>query len=163
LEATCADSGYIGQYEFVIHGDSTGKVHRQERGSSFNGDPIFSLYQSPFIYMQDPEQRKIIHSVATYLRSEGDNSISLSVLYDYEDFNTLSPTNYTLTTEGAAAYYNEAIYNSTAIFDGNPAPVVRTNISGSGNSVSFKYVTNDTNASHRIQGLVITFGVGDRR
>ena len=163
LEATCADSGYIGQYEFVIHGDSTGKVHRQERGSSFNGDPIFSLYQSPFIYMQDPEQRKIIHSVATYLRSEGDNSISLSVLYDYEDFNTLSPTNYTLTTEGAAAYYNEAIYNSTAIFDGNPAPVVRTNISGSGNSVSFKYVTNDTNASHSIQGLVITFGVGDRR
>ena len=163
LEATCADSGYIGQYEFVIHGDRSGKVHRQERGTSFDGDPIFSLYQTPFIYMQDPEQRKVIHSVATYLRSEGDNSISLSVLYDYEDFNTLSPTNYTLTTEGAAAYYNEALYNSTAIFDGNPAPVVRTNISGSGNSVSFKYVTNDTNASHSIQGLVVTFGVGDRR
>ena len=163
LEATCADSGYIGQYEYVIHGDSTGKVHRQERGTSFDGDPIFSLYQTPFIYMQDPEQRKIIYSVATYLRSEGDNEIALSALYDYEDFNTLSPTNYSLTTEGAAAYFNESLYDSTAIFDGNPAPVVRTNISGSGNSISFKFVSNDTNASHSIQGLVITFGVGDRR
>ena len=33
---------------------------------------------------------------------------------------------------------------------------------GSGKSVAFKYVTNDTNASHSIQGLVVTFGVGDR-
>ena len=76
--------------------------------------------------------------------------------------NTLSPTNFTLTTAGAAAYYNEATYNSTAVYSGNPAPVRRTNISGSGKSAALKYVTNDTNASHSVQGMVITFGVGDR-
>lgn len=162
LEATCADSGYLGQFEYVIHGDSNGKVHRQESGNSFAGTEIFSLYQTPFLHMQDPEQRKIFYTVATYLRSEGDNEIVMSVLYDYEDFNSLSPTNFTLTTENAAAYYNEALYNTTAVYDGNPAPVKRTNISGSGKSVAFKYVTNDTNASHSIQGMVITFGVGDR-
>jgi len=162
VEASCADSGYIGQYEFVLHGDSNGKVHRQEKGTDFDGAEIFSLYQTPFIHMQDPEQRKVIHTVATYLRSEGDNEVAMSVLYDYEAFETLSPNNFTISTEGAAAYYNEALYDSTAIFDGNPAPVVRTNVSGSGKSVSFKYVTNDTNASHSIQGLVVTFGVGDR-
>ena len=112
--------------------------------------------------MQDPEQRKIFYTVATYLRSEGDNEIVMSVVYDYEDPDSLNPTNFTLSTEGAAAYYNEAAYNSTAIFDGNPSPVQRTNISGSGKSVSLKYVTNDSNASHSIQGLVVTFGVGDR-
>jgi hypothetical protein len=163
IEATCADSGYIGQNEFVIHGDSTGKVHRQERGNSFDGNSIFSVYQTPYLHMQDPEQRKILYSVNTYLRSEGDNQIVLSAVYDYEDFNTLSPTNYTLTTAGAAAYYNEALYDSTAIFDGNPSPVQRTNIAGSAKAASFKYVTNDTAASHSIQGLVVTFGVGDRR
>lgn len=162
LNCTCTDSGYIGQNEFVIHGDSAGKVHRQEQGNSFDGDDIFSLFQTPFFHMQDPEQRKVYHTVATYLRSEGDNEIIMSALYDYEDLNTLSPSNFTLTTAGAAAYYNEAEYDSTAVFSGNPAPVRRTNISGSGKSVSFKYVTNDTNASHSIQGLVITFGVGDR-
>jgi hypothetical protein len=162
ISATCASSGYIGQYEYVIHGDSNGKVHRQEQGNDFDGEDIFSVFQTPFFHMQDPEQRKVFYTVATYLRSEGDNQIFMSALYDYEDIDTLSPTNFTLTTEGAAAYYNEAFYNSTAIYDGNPAPVKRTNISGSGKSASFKFVTNDSNASHSIQGLVITFGVGDR-
>ena len=162
IQATCADSGYIGQYEYVIHGDDTGKVHRQEQGYSFNGEDIFSLFQTPFFHMQDPEQRKVFYNVATYMRSEGDNEIFMSAIYDYEDFNTLNPTNFTLTTEGAAAYYSEAIYNTTAIYDGNPSPVQRTNISGSGKSASFKFVTSDSNASHSIQGLVITFGVGDR-
>ena len=162
ISASCSSSGYLGQYEFVIHGDSDGKVHRQEQGNDFDGDPIISVYQTPFLHMEDPEQRKIFYTVATYLRSEGDNEIILSVIYDYEDFDSLSPTNFTMKTENVAAYYNEALYNSTAVFDGNPAPVKRTNISGSGKSVAFKYVTNDTNASHSIQGLVITFGVGDR-
>jgi hypothetical protein len=163
IEATCADSGYIGQYEFVIHGDSSGKVHRQERGNSFNGLDIFSVYQTPYYHMEDPEQRKIVYSVNTYLRSEGDNQIVLSVLYDYEDFNTLNPSNYTLTTAGAAAYYNEALYDSTAIFDGNPSPVQRVNVSGSGRAVSFKYVTNDDNASHSNHGMVVVYGLGDKR
>ena len=162
ITATASDSGYIGQYEYVIHGDDNGKVHRQEQGNDFDGENIFSVFQTPFFHMQDPEQRKVFYTVATYLRAEGDNEIVMSALYDYEDVDTLSPTNFTLTTAGAAAYYNEALYDSTAIFDGNPAPVKRTNISGSGKSASFKFVTNDSNASHSIQGLVVTFGVGDR-
>jgi hypothetical protein len=163
IEATCADSGYIGQYEFVIHGDSLGRVHRQESGNSFNGDSIFSLYQTPYLHMEDPELRKIFYSVSTYMRSEGDNSIVMSAVYDYEDFNTISPSNYNLTTTGAAAYYNEVLYDNTAIYDGNPSPVQRTNIAGSGKAISLKYVTSSTEASHSIQGIVITYGVGDRR
>jgi len=162
ITATCADSGYIGQNEFVLHGASDGKVHRQEQGNNFGGNPIFSVFQTPFFHMQDPEQRKIFYNVATYLRSEGDNEIVMSIVYDYEDVDTLNPTNFNLSTAGAAAFFNEATYNSTAIFDGNPSPVQRTNISGSGKSASFKFVTNDSSASHSIQGLVITFGVGDR-
>ena len=163
LEATCAASGYIGQYEFIIHGSSNGKVYRQERGNSFDGLDIFSVYQTPYMYMENPEQRKIFHKVNTYLRSEGDNEIVLSVVYDYEDINVMNPTNYTMTTKGAAAYFNEAAYDSTAIYSGNPSPIQATNISGSGKSVSFKYVTNSTDASHSIQGIVLTYGTGDLR
>ena len=69
IEANCVDSGYIGQFEHVIHGDGSGKVHRQERGNSFEwpGD-IFSLFQTPYFYMEDPEVRKVVHKVNTYLR-----------------------------------------------------------------------------------------------
>lgn len=163
IDATCAAGGYIGKTEYTIHGDSSGKVHRQELGTSFDGTDIFSLFQTPFYHFGDTELRKIFYKVSTFFRSEGTNNIIMSVVYDYEDNQVFNPGNFTLSTEGAAAFYNEALYDSTAIYDGNPSPVIETNFSGSGKSVSFRYVTNDSNASHNIQGLSILFGLGDRR
>ena len=163
IDASCASSGYIGKTEHVIHGDSEGKVHQQEFGTSFDGTDIFSLFQTPFYHFGDTEMRKVFYKISTFFRSEGTNNIIMSVVYDYEDNQVSNPGNFTLSTEGAAAFYNEALYDSTAIFDGNPSPVIETNFSGSGKSVSFRYVTNDSNASHNIQGLSILFGLGDRR
>lgn len=160
---SAADSGYIGRIEYVIHGGSDGKVHRQEKGYSFDGTDILSVYQTPFIFMENPEQRKITHKVSTYLRSEGSTTINMGVEYDYGDNKVFNPTNYELSTEGAAAYYNEATYDSSAIFDGNPSPVQSTNLAGSGKSVSFRYVTLGTGASHSIQGIVITYETAEMR
>ena len=163
IEANCVDSGYIGQFEHVIHGDGSGKVHRQERGNSFEGEDIFSLYQTPYYYMQDPEVRKVVHKVNTYLKSEGNTEVFVGVSYDYDDTNTVSPTNYEFSTEGAASVYGTAIYGAGGIYDGNPSPKTLTNISGSGNSVSVNYVTNNTNASHTIQAIALTYETADRR
>ena len=164
IPATCASSNYIGADELVIHGDSEGKVHRQESGTSFDGNDILSVYQTPYYYFQDPTVRKNFYSLTTFLRSEGAANIVLSVSYDFEDsVNVFNPSNYDITTSGAAAYYNEAVYDANAIFDGNPSPVRKTNISGSGYSVAFKFVTNDTSASHTIQGLVLNYSTNDRR
>lgn len=164
IPATCASSGYIGTEEVVIHGDAAGKVHRQESGSSFNGQDILSIYQTPYYYFQDPTIRKNFYNITTFLRSEGSSNIVFSVSYDFEDTqNVFNPSNYDITTSGAAAYYNEAVYDAAAIYDGNPSPVEKTNIEGSGFSIGFRYVTNDTNASHTIQGLVLNFAMNDRR
>jgi hypothetical protein len=164
IPATCAASGYVGTEEVVIHGDATGKVHRQESGSSFNGADILSIYQTPYYYFGDPTVRKNFYNITTFLRSEGSSNIVLSVSYDFDDTqNVFNPSNYDITTSGAAAYYNEAVYDAAAIYDGNPSPVEKTNISGSGFSIGFRYVTNDQNASHTIQGLVLNFAVNDRR
>lgn len=164
IPATCASSGYVGAEEIIIHGDANGKVQRQETGTSFDGQPILSIYQTPYYYFEDPTVRKNFYSVTTFLRGEGASNIALAVSYDFDDsVGVFNPANYDITTAGAAAYYNEAVYDANAIFDGNPSPVEKTNISGSGFSIAFKYVTNDTNASHTIQGLVLNYAINDRR
>lgn len=164
IPATCAASGYVDMNEIVIHGDATGKVYRQESGSSFDTQPILSIYQTPYYYFQDPTIRKNFYNITTFLRSEGSTNIVLAVSYDFEDTqNVFNPSNYDITTSGAAAYYNEAVYDAAAIYDGNPSPVEKTNIEGSGFSIGFRYVTNDTNASHTIQGLVLNYAMNDRR
>jgi hypothetical protein len=162
--ATCASSDYVGVEEIVIHGDATGKVYKQESGISFDGNPILSIYQTPYYYFEDPTVRKNFYNVTTFLRSEGTATILLGVSYDFDDSqNVFNPANYSLTTAGAAAYYNESVYDAAATYDGNPSPVEKTNIAGSGFSVAFKYVTNDVSASHTIQGLVLNYSVNDRR
>lgn len=163
IEANCVASGYIGQFEHVIHGDGSGRVHRQERGLSFNGSNIFSLYQTPYFYMEDPEIRKNIINIHTYMKSEGTTQVFLGVSYDYDDVYTLNPASYDFSTQGAAALFGTAVYGSGDIYDGNPSPKKLTNVSGSGNSVSVSYVTDNQSASHTIQAITITYGVADRR
>lgn len=163
MSVRVADSGYIGDEEFVIHGDSVGNVYRQETGTDFNGDEIFSLYQTPFFYMDDPALRKSFYDIDTYMRSEGEVTVVMAVEYDYSDPDVTVGSGYTLSTEGAAAFYDKATYDSTDIYDGNPSPVERTTISGSGKSVSIRYVTNSTDPSHTIQAITLTYGLGDRR
>lgn len=163
VEVYCADSGYIGTEEYVLHGDSLGRLHRQEVGSSFNGEPIFSLFQTPYFYMDDPILRKVYYDVNTYMRSEGSVEILLGVKYDYGNSDILLPTDYSLTTEGAATYWGLATYDTTDIYDGNPSPVRKTNIQGSGDSVSLTYVTIADQPSHTIQSFVVSYSLADRR
>ena len=163
IEANCVASGYVGQFEYVIHGDGSGKVFRQEQGTSFAGEDIFSLYQTPYFYMDDPELRKIVHKVDTYLKSEGNTEVFVGVYYDYDDIYSLNPATYSFSTEGAAALYGTAVYGAGDIYDGNPSPKSLTNVSGSGKSVSISYVTNNKKASHTIQAIAMTYGLADRR
>ncbi len=167
IACTCADSGYIETEEFVLHGDSAGKVFQQESGNAFDTSNIVSVYKTPFIYMDNPEQRKNYYSVSSYLSAEGAHTISLAVTYDYENTEVLTPSNLTISSDNPAAFYdsgtNIAIYDTTDIFDGNPSPVESTTFAGSGKSVSFKYVTDDTKPSHSVQGYTVTYGIGDVR
>lgn len=164
MTATAASSGLLGTDEIMLHGDSNGKVYKHESGSSFDGRNILSVYQTPYYYFEDPTIRKNFYNVTTFLRAEGATNIVFAVSYDFDDSqNVFNPPDYAITTQYAAAYYSTAIYDSTAVYDGNPSPVVKTNISGSGYSISFTYVTNDTNLSHNIQGLVMNFTYNDRR
>jgi hypothetical protein len=165
VEATSVASGYIGQFEFVLHGDSTGKVHKQEEGDSFAGSEIFSVYQTPYYFMGDPEVRKIFYKVKTFLKTEGEALINVGIDFNFGDSEINTPENFSLTTAGAASLFDNAstIFDTTDIYDGNPSPTRSTNISGSGDSISVSYVTNSTSPSHTIQAVSILYGTGDRR
>ena len=165
VEATAVASGYIGQFEFVLHGDSTGKVHKQEEGDSFAGSDIFSVYQTPYYFMGDPEVRKVFYKVKTFLKTEGEALINVGIDFNFGDSEINTPENFSLTTAGAASLFDNAstIFDTTDIYDGNPSPIRSTNISGSGDSISVSYVTNSTSPSHTIQAVSILYGTGDRR
>jgi hypothetical protein len=163
IAMVCGDSSYLGDEEYIIHGDSTGKVFRQESGNTFGGVAIESLFQTPYFHMDDPINRKVIHEVYSYLRADGAVNITMGLTFDYEDEYTLSPADYTFNTEGAASFYGLATYDEISIFDGNPSPLRRTTVEGSGRSVSVTYVTTEDQAPHSIEALVLSYAIADKR
>jgi len=167
IECTCADSGYIEQEEFVLHGASSGKVFQQESGNAFDTSNVLSIFKTPFVYMGNPEQRKTFYSTSTYMSAEGNFSVALSVTYDYDNTDISTPDNLTLSTTSPGAFFdrgtNVAVFDTTDIFDGNPSPVESVTFSGSGKAIALTFVTDDTNESHSIQGFTITHGLGDVR
>ena len=165
IEATAVASGYVGQFEFVLHGDSLGRVFKQEEGNSFGDDDILSVFQTPYYFMGDPELRKIFYRVKTFLKSEGESTISVGIEYNFGDSEIATPTNFDLSTAGAASLFDASstLYDETDVYDGNPTPIRTTNISGSGDSISIAYVTNSKSPSHTIQAVSILYGAGDRR
>ena len=163
VNMAAGDSSYIGDEEYVVHGDSSGRVYRQESGNTFAGTPIESVFQTPYFHMDDPINRKVIHEVYTYLRSNGAINVTMGLTYDYEDEYTLSPADYNFSTEGAASFYGIATYDETSIYDGNPSPLRRTTVEGSGRSVSVTYVTTLDQPSHSIEALVLSYAIADKR
>ena len=163
ISVTAADSGYLGKTETVVHGDVDGKVYDHDTGNTQNGEKIISVFQTPFIDFGDTETRKNLHVVSVFLDTKTPTDVLFSLLYDYEDINTFNPSNFSITDPATGATFNESLYDSTAEYDGTPSPVIRKYVSGSGRSVSLRFVTDADQASHAIQGFVITFGVGDKR
>jgi len=163
FDVTAGDSGFIGSEEFVLHGDSAGLLHRQESGDSFNGDVINSVFKTPYFHMDDPIVRKTFYSVHTYLRSEGEVFVNFAVDFDYGELTVLTPADYSFITEGAAVTYEVGSYDSGGVFDGNPNPFKKTNVQGSGQSISLTYTTGSVQPSHNIQAFVISYGLADRR
>lgn len=163
IDVYCGSSGYIADEEFVIHGDSNGTLHRQESGQNFNGIPIFSVFQTPYFHMDDPLIRKNYYSSTTFMLSEGVVEVGIGITYDYGSIFVENPSNYALTTSGAAAFYGAAVYDTTDIYDGDPSPVRTTRITGSGTSIALTYVTVLDQPSHTIQALAVEYGLSDRR
>jgi hypothetical protein len=166
IRASCCTSGFVNKQEFVLHGDYDGKVYRQEVGSSFNGEDIIAVYQTPYIDFGDTQVRKVLRKVNTFIRAEGPFTMNMSVTYDWDDPFTLKPNSYAQSSAGAPTRYNTQGINyagANVVYGGAEKPIIVTDIQGSGFAVQMTYVTVGQDAPYSIQGAVIEFSAVGRR
>lgn len=166
IRASCTTSGYIGTEEFILHGDYDGKVYRQEKGNSFNGTDIVSIYATPYIDFGDAGIRKSIRKINTFIRAEGPLEMNLALSYDWGDYNTARPSTYTQQAEGAPTIFGgRSITYGAAniIYGGSEKPIMSTDVQGSGFSMRATFVTVGQYDPFSIQGLVIEYSAAGRR
>jgi len=166
IRASCTTSDYIGRTEFVLHGDYDGKVYQQEKGTSFNGQDITSVYATPYLDFGDTEVRKTMRKVNTFIRAEGPVELFLSMAYDWGDYNTQRPSSYSQASLGGPVEYGGLNINyagANILYGGNSKPIMVTDVQGSGFSARATFVTVGQSEPFSIQGLVFEFSVSGRR
>ena len=166
IRASCCTSDYVGTTELILFGDHDGKVYQQEKGTSFNGSNIISVYSTPYLDFGETEQRKELRKINTFVRAEGPFEMNLAVDYDWGDYNTAVPSTYTQSSAGAPTIYagRNVTYNGTNIvYGGASKPVMTSSIQGSGFSCRATFVTDGQSEPFSIQGMVFEFSAAGRR
>ena len=152
--------------EKAYHGDKDGYIYTHDTGNSFSpagvSTEINAIYQTPNFDFGDIGTRKTVKYARLSLSPEGEIQPTLRMRFDYEDTDIPQPPDYVLDSVPLPAIFGSAVFNA-ATFGASNDPMVRQPVEGSGNTVSFRVSSSDTNAPYAVNGLYIDYMPSGRR
>lgn len=170
IKAYVADGRYVPDFEFIVFAADNGYVYQMETGSSFDGDNIQAIYESPFMPINDPQMRKTLYKMTLYVDAGGAFSVSVDFNFDLfkiKNYNEqVQPPTITLENLENSAV---AIYGASGSIYGEDNygieldKVYNTPVIGAGNTFSFRIEDNSTNPSHSLDTAVFEYATFDRR
>ena len=164
LSPSAADSGFIGNVEYVIEGGFDGFVRQQESGDTFDGDNVVAVYRSPDLSFGDTGIRKLMQRVILNYEVEGTIDAELRIRYDSDSKDVPQPIFYPLDTPGGIALYGSSSSTyGNAVYDSSGAPIFKQAIEGSGFLVAVKVNHNSSESAFTLRSYQLEFTVGGRR
>lgn len=160
IRTSCMWSGLVDNRELILHGDYDGCVYRQEVGSTFNGETIFSMYSTPYLDLGATDVRKLLRELNTFINAEGTATIFIGLQFDWGLGNILTPANYQGLVSSGASYYDDlaTVYDaSTTLYGSDLRTLMQTKLQGSCFSVKFSFVNQSDDQSFTIQGFIPEF------
>ena len=169
IKPNCADSGYINNVEFVIHGGHDGYIYKQESGNTFTnaGDDSLSIqarFKSAHLTMGDPGIRKRLHRAIINYRPEGSLATNLGLEYDFGSSDTPNPSSIPFEGTADLALYGTSTYGGS-IYGGAEFVLIRQPITGSGFAVAVQFTekSDETSAPYSLRGFSLEFAAAGRR
>ena len=138
IKAYRTSSTYVNDAEVVLFSNDDDYVFQMESGSTFDGEPILSLFYTPFMSVNDPTIRKTAYSVDTYVDPEGDLTGALTLKYDFTQPNKIQPNSVDMSAGGSFSTWGTMVWGSGS-YGGLPDTVIRNNVTGSFFTVSLQY------------------------
>jgi hypothetical protein len=164
LNFWCGMSEVIDGSEVTLHGGLDGKVYIQERGNSFNGNPIYSSFSGPFLDQGAAFLRKTYKKIKFFLRldySAGSSSTQdfyVGVKNDWDDPDIINPSDFTISSgQGNIQYDAGYTYGGGGKYGGNNPTIIELSIEGSGESIKPNLVTTGITPRHILFGYIIVF------
>jgi hypothetical protein len=163
FEVNCAGQGILSTIETAIHGDFDGYVYQQELGNSFDGDNIAVTLRGPYWSFNDPEIRKTLHKLRSYVTATESVSPNYQMTLDYLDSSRPQPAALDGSTAvGTFSRYGTATYGNS-VYSGGVTFATDFNLVGTCFNAALTISSSDTNVPYTVQSLNIQYGVGGRK
>jgi len=170
IKANVADGRYVPDFELIVFAADDGYVYRLETGSSFNGENIQAIYESPFMPIDDPKTRKTLYTMALYVEAGGAFKVDVDFnfdLYKIKNYNDqVQPPTIVLENTGstsASLYGSSSTVYNTSLYGTELDKVYNSPVIGAGTTFSFRIEDNSTNPSHSLDTAVFEYATFDRR
>lgn len=168
IKAYVADARYTESSERVIFANEDGYVYEMESGSSFDGEIIEAIFESPYMAVTDPRTRKTFYKLTTYLELNGPIEITLGVRYDFNrtgGFDVLQPDSDVISSTGTSVftYGSGAAVFGIATYGGELDKVYENTLIGSGKTIALRIEDGSTNPSFSLDTAILEFAQNDRQ
>lgn len=157
------DSKQFGAEEVVIFSDGLSDIYQMEWGYSFDGQNIDCVFETPFIFFEDPRVRKTFYKHHLYIKNLGIYSFNTKLTLDFKNNDIVQPPQQSFSLgNGTISIYGTAVYGVSSYSTPKRASLSE-NLVGSGFSASLTYSDSSTNPSFTISSAVIEFSYNDRK
>jgi len=163
-----ADSKYLDNQEIILYGMDNGYVYQGERVSSFDGDEIEAIYESPYMPINDPQKRKTLYKMSLYVNPLGALGLKCSIKFDFDKINgakVIQPPPFTFTGSGTQVFFygdDTSVYG-TAVYGGSLDKIYNNQLIGSGKTFAIRFEETSTNPPHTLDAAVIEYMQLDRQ
>jgi hypothetical protein len=169
IQAYVADGKYVSDEEVTVFANNDGFVYKMEFGSSFDGEAVEAIYQSPFMPIDDPQKRKSIYKMSLYVETSGSFDVNVNFDFDFfkiKNYNeqVQAPTiNLQSSSTGVFIYGQSNTLYGTATYGSELDKLYNTPVIGAGNTFSFRIEDNSTNPSFSLDTAVFEYATYDRK
>ena len=119
LKVNVADSTYSGAQETIMFGNDDGFCYKMDSGNSFDGSPIESIYESPFMPITDPQIRKTMYKLSLYAQPTGTMLLDVNFKIDFDTKNDAGVVQPDLIQIGASGGGVSLYGASTSVYGGS--------------------------------------------
>lgn len=148
--------------EFIVFCSDTGFVYRMESGSSFDGEVIEAIFETPYMPVTDPKFRKTFYKHTLYGKAAGTFNLTCSLRFDYNQIGSSPSPTFVIQTNGGSSVYGTAIYG-TAVYGSLAEEQFYSNVMGSGFVVALRYTSLSTNPPFNLNFAILEYRQNERR
>ena len=169
IKSFTSDSRYYGAFnsvgELILFANEDGYIYQLEITYGFDSTKIISIYESPYMPIQDPTIRKTFYKCGLYLDPEGAITAQLQIKYDQEGSGVVQPNAIDVVTTGVGS----VLYNSSSsTYDSDTYStelnkLYNNNIIGSGKTIAIRIEEESTNPPFRLDTAVLEYSTETRQ